>query len=190
MYLNNNPSPFAGLVKVVIALIVIGVLIGAALASTDVLNFITNSEKAQAQSAKDAVDLKYYTIMKENEVKDEVARSIMDTQLYAEKARQDQEFSNAVRYAFLLIGVLVILAFLVVTATLILRSKNASQKTDETEDVTADPSMLEMQIKLARQQEILNRLADLAAAKADGKSHEVVRKHAPRAASPVTLSEN
>lgn len=190
MYLSNPPSPFAGLVKVVIALIVIGVIVGIALASTDVLNFITNSEKAQAQSAKDAVDLKYYTLTRQNEAQAEVAKSIVDAQLYPEKARQDLAFSYAVRYALLGIGVLVILAFLAAPVILILRSKTAPQETEETEDMATDPALREMQIKLARQQEILNRLTDIAAARADGKPQEAARKRAPRAGSSFTISNN
>ncbi len=155
--ITTNNSPFEGLVKVVVALVIIGALVGLALGATDALNFITNSAKARAQSNRDAIDLKYYAAVPASDTETRIAKNMVDTHMYEEKVRQEMNFTNAFRYTLLGGGAL--LALLPLLVYLVRKAKTASPQPPAGRDPWKDPQWRETKVRLARQQEALNRLA-------------------------------
>jgi hypothetical protein len=118
----SNSSPFGGLAKVILILIIIGVLVGLVLAGSDVTNFMTNSIKAQAiknqndyQAQKDAIDLKNYQAVQAATTQtqidqlqaDNIAHQKMldqNLQLQTQKAAQDLETGRWISYIEIGIG--------------------------------------------------------------------------------------
>ncbi len=123
----TNTSPFAGLTKVILTLVGIGLVVGLVIAGSDLTNFITNSAKAQAiknqndlQAQKDAIDLKNYQAIQEtttqiqieklNDERTAYEKSLdQNLQVEAQRAAQDLELSRLFNYA--VIGVVVFLTF-------------------------------------------------------------------------------
>ncbi len=185
MTLTTNSSPFAGLGKVIIVLVIVGGLVGIALGPTDVLNFITNSQKAKTQAGKDAIDLKYYDLVKGSETEGELARDQIDVQLYPEKVRQEMDFTNAVRYALLGIATLMVLGLGFKLLGKISPAKAGKKEQQKEADLRA------LQIKLARQQELLSRMAkQQEEAGSTNGSKEVIQKRSPHDGSYISISNN
>jgi hypothetical protein len=187
----TSSSPFTGLPGVIIALIVVGVIVGAALASTDVLNFITNSQKANTQSNLDAIDLKYYDLQKGSETEKVLTQNQIDAQLYPEKVRMEMNFNNAVKYGLLAIGLLAAILLIGTPAFLILR-KAAAQRSAEKEpekDLWNNPAWKQMQIRLARQQEELSRLAK-PEEPGNREQKEVIQRRTPYDGRYISINKN
>jgi Na+/glutamate symporter len=82
----NNISPFGGLVKVILALVLIGLIMGLVLTGSDLTNFITNSAKAEAMKSqnefeekKNAIDLEKYESTQKAEAQAEEERILAET---------------------------------------------------------------------------------------------------------------
>jgi hypothetical protein len=94
-----NNLLFGGLAKVILTLVIIGVLVGLALAGTDLVNFITNNAKAQAiknqndfQAQKDAIDLKNYGIVQEALTQNQIDQANADNAAHNISLEQDLQF--------------------------------------------------------------------------------------------------
>ena len=82
----SNISPFGGLVKVISALVLIGLIMGLVLTGSDLTNFITNSAKAEAirlQTDLDAqqkqIDLENYATIQNAKAQAEQERILAET---------------------------------------------------------------------------------------------------------------
>jgi hypothetical protein len=174
-----NNLLFGGLAKVILTLVIIGVLVGLALAGTDLVNFITNNAKAQAiknqndfQAQKDAIDLKNYGIVQEaltqNQIDqanaDNAAHNIsleQDLQFQIQKAAQALEMDRYLNYAG--IGSVIFLAFCSGIGTFVLlffvgRSRLVlAQAQTRQADRWQDSGWLKHQIKRSRQYERMQR---------------------------------
>ncbi len=98
----NNSSPFQGLGKVILMLVVIGALTGLALSNTDVVNVLRNGAQAKGieqqntlQAQKDAVDLEYYKAIQPGMIQNQQDRLEADKAAYQKSLEQQLANENA-----------------------------------------------------------------------------------------------
>ena len=179
----SNISPFAGLVRVIMTLVSIGVVVGLTLSQSDLTNFITNSARAQAitrqteiEAEQAEIDLQNYRALKAAEAEVEQARlqaeaaadarSLdIETQFKAQKAIQDLEIERLTGYTWLVItvtaaGLLVLCAGIGLTIALsrIIYSRLIAMSAPPVQaNPWRDPMWRKEQIQMARHHEKLMR---------------------------------
>jgi hypothetical protein len=123
--ITTNNSPFAGLAKVILVLVFIGVLVGLAFSGTDLTNFITNTARAQGitrqnevQAAKDIIDIQNYRTIQDATTQAQKDKILADRvtyqeslnqglQLQARKAALELETARLVSYFLIAVGVFI-----------------------------------------------------------------------------------
>ncbi len=121
-----NGSLFGGLSRVILTLVVIGVVTGLVLGGADIVNFITNSAKAEAihnanqlQAQKNAIDLNNYQLLQDAATQAQIDKMKADNEanqlmldqairIQAQKAAQELETARWMSY--IKMGALAILA--------------------------------------------------------------------------------
>lgn len=160
MFPTNN-SPFAGLTKVILILVAIGVLFGLALTGSDITNFITNSAKAetikqenQLQAQKNAIDLEAYQLSVNQQLIAQEEQAKKDLQFQEQKAAQELETARLASYFWAGTGILV--AFCIGVGFVILMIQIgrslliASQAQVKKIDAWQDPVWRKQQIEISR----------------------------------------
>lgn len=91
-----NSSPFAGLARVIMTLVSIGVFTGFALSGSDLINFVTNSAKAQAITRqneilahKAEIDVENYQALEARKTQLEIERRMAENVAYEESLGQE-----------------------------------------------------------------------------------------------------
>jgi hypothetical protein len=97
--INNNSSPFNGLVPVILVLVLIGGIAALALSGSDLTNFITNSAKAkgltqqlEVQAQKDAIDLSNYKALQDSQAQAQAAKTLAEAEAYQRSLEQQAQF--------------------------------------------------------------------------------------------------
>ena len=160
MFPTNN-SPFAGLVKVILALVIIGVLAGLVLSGSDLANFITNTAKAPGITQKDKIDIDDYQRSKDEDFYHLQQLHAQELQLQSQNAIYVMETTRIVSYVLTGAGVLVAICIAMGIAILLIqfgRSRliSAQAQTNQAR-LWKDPTWREQQILIARQKERMMR---------------------------------
>jgi hypothetical protein len=151
-------SPFAGLATVILVITAIALVTGAALAGTDLLNFITNTGKAKAQSEIDAVDLKYYEPRKAAETEAAIEKINIDSALYADKVKNELDFITNFRLVLVYVGGLSMIGLVTVLLVSLFRKLNPSIQPGVSEsNLWQNPNKRALERERARQMERIMR---------------------------------
>ena len=175
----NSISPFGGLVKVILALVLIGLIMGLVLTGSDLTNFITNSAKAEAirvQTDLDAqqkqIDLENYATIQKAETQAKEERTLAETKAFERsleldllqkerKVALDLEVATFSKYLWS--GMIPLLVFCFVIGIVIIMVQTGrshlvvAQAQAEQIDPWQDLAWRKERIRLARQQEQLKR---------------------------------
>jgi hypothetical protein len=154
-------SPFAGLAKVILVIAVIGLVLGVTLSGTDLFNFITNSSKANSQAEKDAVDLKYYDMLKETETQAAIAKINTDSAAYAERVKNEVAFANILRLIVVGIAAGAVIGLVIVLLIALLRKLTLSmQPIQKEKDIWQNPQLRSLERHKAQKMERMTRLVN------------------------------
>jgi hypothetical protein len=154
----NYNSPFAGLGKILLIVILLTAVACLALSDSDVFNLITNSVKAKTQYEKDAIDLQYYRELKAAETNAAVNKVNTDSSLYEERMKDGIAFYNTTRLIVVVVIALIVTGFAFLLITSLFRKWNPPAELDREQiDYWQDPQIRAREILKAREMERISR---------------------------------
>jgi hypothetical protein len=168
-------SPYAGLSKVFLVLIVIGALAAFAFTNSDLTNFITNNAKAEGikqeialQKLKDAIDVQNYRIVEDAKTKAQLEKIDADKATYEklqekiletriQQAALELEMTRLFNYGKISASILFILCFSILMVQFGRRHLILAQASMKQIDSGQNATLRKSQIELARQRERIMR---------------------------------